>query len=88
MTFTHLIHKLAYLDALLKKQCTGSPKELSRKLKISRAYWFKLKTELEENFDLKIEYNAQKQSYRYAEPTDFKFGFFKHPTPDKDKHSL
>lgn len=74
----NLLSRLEYLDYLITKSCTGSPKELSKKLKMSERSLYDLILTMKA-MDAPIYYDRQKKSYRYRENGMFYFRFKKLP---------
>lgn len=76
MSISTLINSLEQLDQLLRMESTGNASTLAKKLRISRATWFRMKKGLEDYFSIRILYCNQRETYYYSEPLKFKIGFF------------
>lgn len=59
------LQKLLYLDFLIKHKCTGSAKEVARKLRVARSTFFEYKNYLIEEFKAKIKFISEINSYVY-----------------------
>lgn len=70
-----LINRFAYLDLLIRKRATGSPKELATRLGITERAWFKIRDELVNELDLPLAYDPNRQTYYYTEEGKLVFGF-------------
>lgn len=72
-----IVQRLSYLNSLIEKQRTGTPKELAEKLGLSERGWYKLRDELVNDLKLPIVYCPHKRSYLYLEEGTFEIGFKK-----------
>ena len=69
------INLIEQLDQLIRLKSTGKPKQLSNRLKISKASLFRLLDTMK-NMQAPIKFDIYLQSYVYERNVDFKFGFF------------
>lgn len=60
------LERLQQLHLLIETECTGSPKELSRKMAISERLVYSLIDQLK-SLNAKILYNRNRQTYFYCE---------------------
>lgn len=72
---TKLLHRLAYLDLLIRKRATGCPKELTTRLGITERAWYNFRDELVNVFGLPIACDPQLKTYYYTEAGQFVFQF-------------
>jgi hypothetical protein len=70
-----LVNRFAYLDALLKKRATGTPKELAQRLGLTERAWYKLRDELINDLGVPIAYDAHARTYYYKEEGQLLFMF-------------
>ncbi|MCT4600033.1 MAG: helix-turn-helix domain-containing protein [Marinifilaceae bacterium] len=76
MSFITTIDKIKYIDYLMQIEGTGSPEELSRKLKISKRSVYNLISLMKE-IGAPIKYNKNKKTYYYQFKVDFVIKFIK-----------
>lgn len=69
------INQIEQLDQLIRMQATGSPKQLARKMGISKASLFRL-FDIMKQLKAPIKYDIYLQSYIYTSNVCFKFGFY------------
>jgi len=60
------LDRIEYLDYLIKRKCTGTPKELAKKLGISERWLYELLNELRYDLGCPIRYSKTKRSYVYT----------------------
>ena len=76
-----MIHKLsnrfAYLDTLIRKQATGSPKDLAERLGMTERGWYKLRDELINDLHVPLAYDPVRQTYYYTQEGQLLFQFLK-----------
>jgi len=60
-----VLENLQRIDALIRRRATGSPEELSQKLGISRATWFRWLEQLTQTVGLPIKYDEEQRTYYY-----------------------
>ena len=58
------LERLKRMNEMIKAECTGSPREFSRKLGISQSHLYRIIEELK-FYGLPIVYSKTKRSYRY-----------------------
>lgn len=69
------IRILERIDQLIRLKCTGTPKQLADKLKVSETTVYRILDTMKQ-LDAPIAYNISRQSYIYEAPVSFKFGFY------------
>ncbi|MDR1602827.1 MAG: hypothetical protein LBS42_10425, partial [Tannerella sp.] len=69
--------KLDRLDALVRRQATGSPEQLSRRLDMSRSTLFEFIAFLRDEMGAPIRYSKSRNSYMYEYVPRFCLGFEK-----------
>lgn len=67
-------NRMEYLDDLIRRKATGSPKELARKLSVSERTVYELINKLK-MLDAPISYDFQRRTYFYQNPGNFRFRF-------------
>lgn len=77
-----LVNRFAYLDALLKKRATGTPKELAKRLDLTERAWYKLRDELINDLNVPIAYDAHARTYYYQQEGQLLFTFQRKLTTD------
>ena len=60
------LDRIEYLDYLIRRKCTGTPKELAEKLGISERWVYEILNELKHDFDCPIKYSRRRRSYVYT----------------------
>lgn len=74
-----MIHKLnnrfSFLDALVRKCSTGTPKELAIKLGLSERAWYKLRDELVNDLNVPLAYCPVRKTYYYTHEGELVFQF-------------
>ncbi|MBO6587334.1 MAG: hypothetical protein JJ953_14580 [Gracilimonas sp.] len=60
------LDRIEYLDYLIRRKCTGTPKELAEKLGISERWLYEILNELKHDFDCPIKYSRRRRSYVYT----------------------
>lgn len=60
------LDRVEYLDYLIRRKCTGTPKELAEKLGISERWLYEILNELKHDFDCPIKYSRRRRSYVYT----------------------
>jgi predicted DNA-binding transcriptional regulator YafY len=70
------IQLIERMDQLIRLQATGSPEELISKLGISKTKLYRMINTMK-TLNAPIEYDITLQSFVYAEPVGFTFGFYK-----------
>ena len=70
-----LQHRIDYLNHLVRKQCTGTPRQLARRLGLSERAWFKLRDYLIHDLKVPLAYCPVRQTYYYREEGELVFGF-------------
>jgi predicted transcriptional regulator len=70
-----LANRFQYLDTLIRKRATGTPKELAERLGITERAWYKIRDELIHDLNVPLAYDSQRQTYYYTEAGQFMFGF-------------
>ncbi len=68
---------IARMDMLIRMQATGSPKQFASRLGISKTTLYRVLNTMKE-LEAPIRYDNTIQSFVYAEPVGFEFGFYKH----------
>jgi hypothetical protein len=79
--------KLDRLDALVRRQATGSPEQLSRRLDMSRSTLFEFIAFLRDEMGAPIRYSKSRNSYIYDYIPRFYLGFEKDRMPSSELHS-
>lgn len=83
---TAVIQKLAnrfrFLDSLISKGATGSPKELAERLGITERAWHKIRDELVNDLNLPLAYDPIRKTYYYTEAGQLVFEFRRKLTTD------
>jgi predicted DNA-binding transcriptional regulator YafY len=69
------IELIERIDQLIRLQATGSPEELIFKLGISKTKLYRIINTMK-SLNAPVEYDITLQSFVYAEPVDFTFGFY------------
>ncbi|GAB3023558.1 hypothetical protein [Spirosoma pulveris] len=77
-----LSNRLRFLDSLIRKRATGSPKELAQRLGITERAWYKIRDELINDLNLPLAYDPVRKTYYYTEEGQFIFGFQRKLTND------
>lgn len=67
MRVTETIRKIDRIDQLIRLKATGTPKELCKRLEISKSTWHEFKKMMIEEFNFPIAYNRLEQTYYYTE---------------------
>ena len=78
------IELIERLDRLIRLQATGNPKQLARRLEISKASLFRV-FEVMKRLNAPIVFDIALQSYVYEEEVNFRFGFY---TRDLQGHEM
>ena len=68
-------NRFEYLNALICRGNTGSPKELAEKLGLSERAWYKLRDELVHDLGVPLRYSPDRQTYYYEQPGELLFQF-------------
>ncbi len=74
-TILQQIALIERIDRLIRMKATGSPKQLSQKLSISKTKLYRVLNTMKE-LQAPVIYDATLQSFIYEEPVDFSFGFY------------
>jgi hypothetical protein len=77
-----LSNRFRFLDSLIRKRATGSPKELAQRLGITERAWHKIRDELVNDLNLPLAYDPVRKTYYYTEEGQFIFGFQRKLTTD------
>lgn len=85
MALFQYIDRIQRLDHLIRKKCTGPPKELAAKLGISERWLYYLMEELKQDLGCPIRYDRTKKSYFYKVDGKFMIGFVKLLSEDENK---
>lgn len=72
-----LSNRFSYLDALIRKRATGTPKELAKRLGLTERAWYKLRDELINDLGLPLAYDSQRKTYYYTEEGQLVFQFMR-----------
>jgi len=83
MSLINEIHKLERLHQLVRRQATGSPKELAGKMQISRRTVFRMIDTLKE-IGCPVYFNKEKNSYCYHYPIKLTFLKIENNNPDNE----
>lgn len=78
------IELIERLDQLIRLRATGNPKQLARRLDISKASLFRV-FEVMKRLNAPIVFDIALQSYVYEEQVSFRFGFY---TRDLQGHEV
>lgn len=70
-----LVNRFSYLDSLVRKRATGSPKELAKRLGITERAWYKIRDELVNDLNVPLAYDSHRQTYYYAQEGQLIFQF-------------
>lgn len=75
MALYNYLNRIQRMDSLIRRKCTGSPKELAEKLDISERWLYIFLDELKTDLNCPIRYDRKKRSYVYEEPGKVVIGF-------------
>lgn len=78
-----LSDRFSFLDALIRKRSTGSPKALAARLGLTERAWYKLRDELINDLGLPLAYDAHRQTYYYTEEGQLVFQFLRKLDADR-----
>lgn len=84
MALYNYLNRIERLDSLIRHKCTGTPKELAKKLDISERWLYIFLDELKTDLGCPIRYDRKRRSYVYDEPGKVTIGFIK----DVDNYKL
>ncbi len=73
------IELIERIDQLIRIQATGSPRQLAKRLKISKAKLYRIINTMRE-LNAPVVYDFALQSFKYEKAVGFKFGFYKYET--------
>lgn len=74
MNLLHQIKRIERIDQLIRMKATGSPKELAKRLEISRSTLYNI-LDFMKTQGVEIYYCAERQSFCYKKDVYFCFGF-------------
>jgi hypothetical protein len=77
-----LMHRLEYLDTLIRRRATGTPNQLAQRLGITERAWYNLRDELVNDLHVPLAYDPQRQTYYYREEGELLFQFRRRLNPD------
>jgi hypothetical protein len=80
--------KLDRLDSLIRRQATGSPEQLSKRLDMSRSSLFEFITFLRDEMRAPIRYSKNRNSYIYEYVPVFHLGFEKDRMQSAERDSV
>ena len=75
MALYNYLNRIERMDYLIRSKCTGSPKELAKKLNISERWLYIFLDELRTELDCPIRYDRKLRSYIYEKPGRVTIGF-------------
>ncbi len=75
MALCNYLNRIDRLDSLIRRKCTGSPKELAEKLGISERWLYIFLDELKTELGCPIRYDRKRRSYVYDKPGRVTIGF-------------
>jgi len=75
MALYNYLNRIERLDSLIRHKCTGTPKELAKKLDISERWLYIFLDELKTDLGCPIRYDRKRRSYVYDEPGKLMIGF-------------
>ncbi|AQG78102.1 hypothetical protein [Spirosoma montaniterrae] len=68
-------NRFQYLDSLIRKRATGTPRELAQKLGLSERTWYKLRDELINDIGVPLAYCSVRKTYYYEQEGELIFQF-------------
>ncbi len=74
MNLLKQINRIERIDQLIRMKATGTPKELAKRLSISRSTLYNI-LDFIKNQGVQIRYCPEKQSFYYVQDVHFYFGF-------------
>ena len=74
MRLKNYFEKLNYLDELIRRKATGTPKELAKKLNVSERTVYNMKSDLEA-FGAPVSFDRNRSTYYYEERGRFEIKF-------------
>lgn len=75
MALYNYLNRIQRMDSLIRRKCTGTPKELAEKLDISERWLYIFLDELKTDLNCPIRYDRKRRSYVYEEPGKIMIGF-------------